>query len=415
MKTKLSIILLILLIAPMTMVSAIRPHYVYDNADVVSVSIEKTMNFYCELVDTATTAEIVVVTLQSLPEGKTAEETRLYYYNDVPLDGVKGIGKAGKDNGVLILLVMETHDWQIEVGYGCEGQLTDAECGRIGRDIMVPQFQNGNFGDGLYFGVKEVAKELGYVATVVITETSETNPTTEELPEWVLIIAAIAIVLVVLFIISLASEGGGSYSGGSSHSSGSGSGGSSGGGGFGGGGSGGGGGGGRWNLPPPKHEVAPFPSGLALFFAFNEMLTQKVPTGTFICPICKKETPYSKEWEFTENSLHKDGYFKDTLENRLCLVCGALTTSIVGMLLLETMAQYQDRLLAEKREREEEERREREEQECRRKRQREEEEERSRRRRSEESSYHRSSSSSFGGGSSFGDGHSGGGGGGGKW
>lgn len=202
------------------MVSAIRPHYVYDNANVVDSGIEATINFYGQQIDSATTAEVVIVTLQTLPEGKSVEETKLYYMNDVALDGVKGIGKVGKDNGVLILLVMDTKDWAIETGYGVEGQLPDAECGRIGRDIMVPQFQQGKFGDGLYYGMKEVGRKLGFDATVVVSETTSETTTLTELPQWVWICGAILLVIVVISLISWADDGDGSSYSGRSHSSG---------------------------------------------------------------------------------------------------------------------------------------------------------------------------------------------------
>jgi len=46
-------------------------------------------------------------------------------FNDVFLDGIKGIGKAGKDNGILILLSKESDasggSMRIEIGRGLEG------------------------------------------------------------------------------------------------------------------------------------------------------------------------------------------------------------------------------------------------------------------------------------------------------
>ena len=47
-----------------------------------------------------------------------------------------GIGR--KDRGVLLLIVMETHDWQFHTGYGMEEIITDALAKRIGEEEMVP-------------------------------------------------------------------------------------------------------------------------------------------------------------------------------------------------------------------------------------------------------------------------------------
>ena len=59
------------------------------------------------------------------------------------------IGQAGKDNGVILLIVKNDNRLRIEVGYGLEGVLTDAVCGRIIDSIMVPNFRAGNFDAGI--------------------------------------------------------------------------------------------------------------------------------------------------------------------------------------------------------------------------------------------------------------------------
>ena len=59
------------------------------------------------------------------------------------------IGQAGKDNGVILLVVKNDNRLRIEVGYGLEGVLTDAVCGRIIDSIMVPNFRVGNFDAGI--------------------------------------------------------------------------------------------------------------------------------------------------------------------------------------------------------------------------------------------------------------------------
>ena len=48
------------------------------------------------------------------------------------------IGKRGKDNSVLILVVVNERAWRIHTGYGFEGVLPDSLCSTIGREQMVP-------------------------------------------------------------------------------------------------------------------------------------------------------------------------------------------------------------------------------------------------------------------------------------
>lgn len=60
-----------------------------------------------------------------------------------------GVGKKGRDNGVLILLAMQERRVEIEVGYGLEERITDAAAGRLLDTYAVPEFREGRFGAGL--------------------------------------------------------------------------------------------------------------------------------------------------------------------------------------------------------------------------------------------------------------------------
>jgi hypothetical protein len=115
-------------------------------------------------VDTNTSAEIVVCVFQSLyghgikdnsgQEINDIIQLGVYVFNDMPLDvynGVQtGIGKSGKDNGVLVLVALDEQQWRIEVGYGLEGDITDIQTNLIAQQYLVPAFQEGNYGEGLY-------------------------------------------------------------------------------------------------------------------------------------------------------------------------------------------------------------------------------------------------------------------------
>ncbi len=63
------------------------------------------------------------------------------------------LGQKGLDNGALLLIAKNDRKIRIEVGYGLEGVLTDLTSGRIIRDIITPQFRNGNFDQGVIDGV----------------------------------------------------------------------------------------------------------------------------------------------------------------------------------------------------------------------------------------------------------------------
>jgi uncharacterized protein len=60
-----------------------------------------------------------------------------------------GIGKAGTDEGALVLLSLEPRRVRIEVGYGAEGYLPDAVAGRILDQYGIPAFRAGDYSTGL--------------------------------------------------------------------------------------------------------------------------------------------------------------------------------------------------------------------------------------------------------------------------
>lgn len=67
----------------------------------------------------------------------------------VELFNTWGIGQKGKDNGLLLLIVKNKHDWRFFSGYGVEGTLPDALLNRLGETYIVPAFRAENYGKGL--------------------------------------------------------------------------------------------------------------------------------------------------------------------------------------------------------------------------------------------------------------------------
>lgn len=70
------------------------------------------------------------------------------------------LGQKDKDNGVLLLIVKNDRKIRIEVGYGLEGELTDAKSAQIIRNVIVPNFKNGNFAQGVEDGVLSIIHVL---------------------------------------------------------------------------------------------------------------------------------------------------------------------------------------------------------------------------------------------------------------
>jgi uncharacterized protein len=66
------------------------------------------------------------------------------------------IGQKGRDNGVILLIVMEDRKIRIEVGYGLEAVLPDSLSGDIIRQVIAPRFRQGRFFEGIEAGVAAI-------------------------------------------------------------------------------------------------------------------------------------------------------------------------------------------------------------------------------------------------------------------
>lgn len=71
-----------------------------------------------------------------------------------------GVGKEGKDNGLVILLVIDQRCIQFYTGYGLEGSLPDAICKRIQTQTMLPYLRNGRWSEGMVAGVRATCARL---------------------------------------------------------------------------------------------------------------------------------------------------------------------------------------------------------------------------------------------------------------
>lgn len=98
-------------------------------------------------------AEIAVVVLPSIGS---------YVPKDfaVALFARWGIGKKGKDNGVLVLHILDQRRVEIETGYGIEGILPDVKCRWIIDDVMRPYFKRNQFADGHLEIVRAIVRGL---------------------------------------------------------------------------------------------------------------------------------------------------------------------------------------------------------------------------------------------------------------
>ena len=98
--------------------------------------------------------QVVVVTLPTL-NGYPID------YYGYQLGRHWGVGEKGKNNGVLLIVDAGERQMRIDVGYGLEGTLTDAQSILIIHDVIAPHFRKGDYAGGITAGTDAILSVLG--------------------------------------------------------------------------------------------------------------------------------------------------------------------------------------------------------------------------------------------------------------
>src|SRR5205814_9745734 len=107
-----------------------------DRAEVIPGTEEIELARTSESLEKATTDQLVVVTVRTLSGQDIAKFS-------TKLGNRMGLGRADKDNGVLLVVAPNERKVRIAVGYGLEGLLTDQRAAGI-IDDMVLHFRLGD-------------------------------------------------------------------------------------------------------------------------------------------------------------------------------------------------------------------------------------------------------------------------------
>lgn len=127
---------------------------VVDQASMISPRAERQLTEMSAAHENATGNQLVVVTVPDL-QGGTIEQ---YGYQ---LGRHWGIGQEKENNGVLLIVAQAERKIRIEVGYGLEGQLTDAISSNIISTVISPNFKRARFDQGLVDGSAAIIAALG--------------------------------------------------------------------------------------------------------------------------------------------------------------------------------------------------------------------------------------------------------------
>lgn len=86
------------------------------------------------------------------------------------------IGHKGKDDGVLVVLSPKMRKWRIEIGYGIEGAITDAQANEIGETYGVPEWKHAAWGVGLTAVVAKIVPMMHAEAATTISAPHGNGP-----------------------------------------------------------------------------------------------------------------------------------------------------------------------------------------------------------------------------------------------
>ena len=176
--------------------------YVNDFARVLSPANAQILEAYCASVEQATGVQMAMVLVDSL-EGDPVEDVANRLYREW------GIGKKGKDEGLLILLAIKDRKNRIEVGYGLEPIINDGQAGGILRGIR-PILQQGNYAGALLAAAQQMGNQIAQAKGVTLDgevfQSRSARPRAPSIP-WPLILGGI------IFLLWLSSRGGGSGTG----------------------------------------------------------------------------------------------------------------------------------------------------------------------------------------------------------
>jgi len=161
--------------------------YVTDNANALSPQDKASIEQVLKSIKDSGSAEFAVVIVPNLG-GKDINTYSLELVQE-------NLGDSEKNTGLLLLVAMEEHEYRFEVGRGLEGIFNDAKAGRIGREILVPNFQAGNYGLGIY------------QASVAVNEVLAGNEIPVKrtgFPTWAIVLIMVGIFAVIIAISFLA-------------------------------------------------------------------------------------------------------------------------------------------------------------------------------------------------------------------
>jgi uncharacterized membrane protein YgcG len=128
-----------------------KPHIVvsdciFDSANLLTTVQRDSVFQIIHELDSAIGSQMGVNIISSL-RGRKIDEYSLEVANNL------GLGRRQYNDGILLTVALEDRKMRIEVGIGLESIVKDETAARINRNIIAPQFSEGNYCKGIYLAL----------------------------------------------------------------------------------------------------------------------------------------------------------------------------------------------------------------------------------------------------------------------
>ncbi len=126
---------------------------IVDTAGVVDAGIEAGLNAWLLELEKKTGAQLKVLTID------TTHGRNIHAFGLETAQRWK-LGKAGEDNGALVVVAVRDRRYAVITGEGIEDTLPDLYCDSIARKYFVPNFRRGDYNAGIYGATVALAKKI---------------------------------------------------------------------------------------------------------------------------------------------------------------------------------------------------------------------------------------------------------------
>jgi uncharacterized protein len=128
--------------------------YFNDYAGITSQNTQDSLNDELVEFDRKTTNQVMVAIFKRKESNMPLADYCSRVFNKW------GVGRKGKNNGVVLFVFVDDHLMRITTGWDMERVLPDEDCKRIIDQVITPAFRENDFDGGLTSAVDEIIKTM---------------------------------------------------------------------------------------------------------------------------------------------------------------------------------------------------------------------------------------------------------------